>query len=192
MNGGTSHCNAARKKASVFEKSTKKRSSFFFMRCFASNLRMDSMKTLNSVSYRKNKSSKCHSYAKYATDCRFEKGDRPFELNFKGGKDYFREKQKDFSFKTEVSVLPIGLFMYSSNHKPSSAVDITTVSDDLKRHKIELIKNGDDEIEQNDGELVNVHDSQKAILMENGYQSLARDIRAITPTEKKEWVFSDS
>ena len=126
------------------------------------------------------KTFKNYKYARYATDVTFQQSNRPTG-NMQEGKKYFSGKHKLYGYKTEVSVLRIGLAINYTAHYPGSVSDIDIFKNNINFHKKALIK----EFTVDDfGELSVEFPLYWAILLDKGYQGIKEFIRAIHPKKK--------
>lgn len=62
---------------------------------------------------------------------------------------------------------------------------MTIIRENLEWYQEAVIKHTEDEIEEYNKELADLHESQWAILMDKGYQRLAREIKAVAPKKER-------
>ena len=122
-------------------------------------------------------------HAKYATDVVFQQANKVLgnttESNFmKSGKHQL------YGYKTEVSVLPIGLAINSSEAFAGSIADITIFRENMTFHKDSLQKLAQNpDCKQNELH-ADKYSDMHAVLVDKGYYGLLDELRAIYPHKK--------
>lgn len=80
-------------------------------------------------------------------------------------------------------MLAIATCIFSTPRKQVGTHDITIFRNNIEWHRNAISKNSEDGIEKDDGQLLDDNEGQRAILMDKGYQELAREVRASTPSK---------
>jgi len=126
---------------------------------------------------------KTHKYARYATDVTFQQANRP-SGNMEEGKRYYSGKHKLYGYKVEVSVLPVGFAIASSNHHAGSRSDIDIF------HRMEAVHTRLLNKSDNDRDIADIgpgsekYPNSWAVIADKGYQGAKEFIRTICPKKK--------
>lgn len=125
-------------------------------------------------------------YARYATycTCRFQIANCTSGLYFFESKEYFIEKYKSYSFESEAAVLPNEIFVYSSPHVCVRVADITLFRKNLEWHLVFIAKIEGESIEEHLDDVKVDNSHQRAILMDEGYQGITREVSGIISKKK--------
>ncbi|KAH9113515.1 hypothetical protein AeMF1_012296 [Aphanomyces euteiches] len=120
-------------------------------------------------------------YAKYATDVTFQQTPIPTG-SYVEKKLYFSGKHHLYGHKVEVSVLPNGFAINCSKFYKGSVSDKTIFDENLEFHTTSLIKRLVDRHVVDAA--ADAETTERAILLDKGYQGAQRDLRALIPTKK--------
>ncbi|ETN14272.1 hypothetical protein PPTG_07903 [Phytophthora nicotianae INRA-310] len=119
----------------------------------------------------------------YATDLTFQQTNRPAG-GFQQVKKYYSGKHHLHGFKVEVSVIPAGIAINCTNREPEATADVTIFCDNKEFH-LGAMRKAPNELELNDsGPSAEQYKTDWAVLVDKGYQGLAREYMAIQPTKK--------
>jgi hypothetical protein len=94
-------------------------------------------------------------YALYATDVRFQPGNRP-SGRFDEQRRYYSEKHKLYGFKTEVSVAYPGVAVLVSGHVQGSVHDFTLFSSRIEVHRRYLCKSAEELLIEDNGNYLSI------------------------------------
>ncbi|KAE9012838.1 hypothetical protein PF011_g8738 [Phytophthora fragariae] len=90
--------------------------------------------------------------ARYATDITFQQSNRPTG-GYSNAKKYFSGKHHLYGYKVEVSVLPTGAAINSTNFEPGAVADVTMFRDNGAFHRSAMRKLHDEADLSDDGPL---------------------------------------
>ena len=122
-------------------------------------------------------------YALYATDVKFQQGNRPSGSHLES-KTHYSQKHKLYGFKLECSVAPNGQCVYIADHAVGSENDLTIFRNNIGAHQTLLKKKNTEQDINDHGELWDRYVEYWATLVDKGYQGLGVDIRALHPKKK--------
>ena len=119
-------------------------------------------------------------YASYATDVRFQQSMRPSGSHMES-KPYYSRKHELYGYKTELSVLPIGLCIKSTKHYKGSMSDIEIFRRNISWHQYALSKKSNENNGENFENMEDVTENNEewALIADKGYQGIQNDVRAI-------------
>ena len=122
-------------------------------------------------------------YALYATDVTFQHTNRP-SGNREESKKYFSGRRKFYEYKVEVSVLPTGFAIDSTQHYPGSYSDIDTMHRNKTFHDTALRK-CDGEGQMTDGGLYSEEFPENwCLIADKGFQGAMGFVNAVTPQKR--------
>lgn len=123
-------------------------------------------------------------YALYATDVTFQQSYRP-SGSVDEGKRYYSGKHKLYGYKVEVSVMPNGLCISSSQHYPGSVSDFEIFQRMKEWHVKHLRKKVGDADIPDHGLHADEHPEMWAVMADKGYQGILDICRGVTPIKKR-------
>ncbi|ETV76561.1 hypothetical protein H257_09560 [Aphanomyces astaci] len=121
-----------------------------------------------------------HPYALYAVDVKFQPSLRPTG-RFAKQKHYYSGKHGMYGYKIEATVSPNGRCVAMSESHPGSVHDFTIMHSRQEVHKAMLMKNQQDMLLPDHGELSAQYREQWACLVDMGYIGIANTLRGIHP-----------
>ncbi|KAG3205995.1 hypothetical protein PC128_g1016 [Phytophthora cactorum] len=121
--------------------------------------------------------------ARYATNVTFQHADRP-SGNINEVKKYFSGKHNFHGHKVEVSVLPTGAAVNCTDFEPPSVADVAMFQHNASFHRSAMKKLQDESVLRDDGPLTDQFQDDWAVLVDEGYQGLEGEFRAIQPKKK--------
>lgn len=120
---------------------------------------------------------------RYATDVTFQQSYRPGG-SLQESKRYFSGKHKLYGFKVEVSVLPNGQAVSTSQHEPGSVSDIAIMRSMLHFHDDALEKTEEEKAFVDISERSAQYPNAWAVLVDKGYTGIEAEVRAVIPKKK--------
>jgi DDE superfamily endonuclease len=121
--------------------------------------------------------------ARYATDTRFQMGNRP-SGNLQEAKRHYSGKHSLYGFKQEVSVLPNGQAIAVSPHYPGSINDLVIFEKRAHIHTLMLRKARAEETIVDEGNRAEDYPGYWAVLCDKGYQGALATTRVLHPKKK--------
>ncbi len=119
----------------------------------------------------------------YTTEVIFQQVNCPSGTLLEGKLD-FSGKNKQYSYKTEVSVAPTSHAIYVTEHTPGSISDLNIFHRNLNFHNQTHAKYGDENEIPNNWLLSSKYPKIGLYFMDKGYQGAQQDVRAIIPKKK--------
>ncbi|KUF99909.1 hypothetical protein AM587_10001449 [Phytophthora nicotianae] len=119
-------------------------------------------------------------YARYATDVTFQHANKP-SGNMSEILRCYSGKHHLYGYKVEVSVLPNGVAINCTEHTGGSTHDAEIFRRNAAFHSRALHKHSSDANVRDEGKLQDKYPKEWAVLVDKGYQGMAREYRAIHP-----------